>query len=31
MALLCSMPSIGRKTAGMLLLFAGGFTRLDSY
>ena len=31
MALLCSIPGIGRKTAGMLLLFAGGFTRLDNY
>jgi len=31
MTLLCSIPCIGRKTAGMLLLFAGGFTRLDNY
>lgn len=31
MALLRSMPGIGRKTAGLLLLFAGGFTRLDNY
>ncbi len=31
MALLCSIPGIGRKTAGMLLLFAGGFARLDNY
>jgi transposase len=31
MKLLCSIPGIGRKTAGMLLLFAGGFTRLDNY
>jgi transposase len=31
MRLLCSIPGIGRKTAGMLLLFAGGFTRLDNY
>ena len=30
-SLLCSIPGIGRKTAGMLLLFAGGFTRLDNY
>ncbi len=30
-ALLCSIPGIGRKTAGMLLLFAGGFTHLDNY
>ena len=30
-ALLCSIPGIGRKTAGMLLLFAGGFHRLDNY
>lgn len=29
--LLCSIPGIGRKTAGMLLLFAGGFTRLDNH
>ena len=31
MMLLSSIPGIGRKTAGMLLLFAGGFTRLDNY
>lgn len=31
MALLCTIPGIGRKTAGMLLLFAGGFARLDNY
>ena len=31
MTLLCSIPGIGRKTAGMLLLFAGGFTRFDNY
>jgi len=31
MTLLCSIPGIGRKTAGLLLLFAGGFTRLDNY
>jgi len=31
MSLLCSIPGIGRKTAGMLLLFAGGFTRLTTY
>jgi transposase len=31
MTLLCSIPGIGRKTAGMLLLFADGFTRLDNY
>jgi transposase len=31
MTLLCSIPGIGRKTAGMLLLFAGGFTHLDNY
>jgi transposase len=31
MHLLCSIPGIGRKTAGMLLLFAVGFTRLDNY
>jgi transposase len=30
-ALLCSLPGIGRKTASMLLLFAGGFTRLQNY
>ena len=29
--LLCSIPGIGRKTAGMLLLFAGGFAHLDNY
>jgi transposase len=31
MKLLRSIPGIGRKTAGLLLLFAGGFTRLDNY
>jgi len=31
MTLLCSIPGIGRKTAGLLLLFAGGFARLDNY
>jgi transposase len=31
MTLLCSIPGIGRKMAGMLLLFAGGFTQLDNY
>ena len=31
MALLCSIPGIGRKTAGRLLLFAGGFARLDNH
>jgi transposase len=31
MKLLCSIPGIGRKTAGMLLLFAGGFRQLDNY
>ncbi|AMR29485.1 hypothetical protein A0257_21915 [Hymenobacter psoromatis] len=31
MTLLCSIPGIGRKPAGMLLLFAGGFTHFDSY
>jgi transposase len=31
MTLLCSIPGIRRKTAGMLLLFAGGFTHLDNY
>ena len=30
-ALLCSIPGIGRKTAGMLLVFAGGFSHLDNY
>jgi transposase len=29
--LLCSIPGIGRKTAGMLLLFAGGFKDMSSY
>jgi transposase len=29
--LLCSIPGIGRKTVGMLLLFASGFTHLDNY
>jgi len=31
MTLLCSIPGIGRKTAGMLLLFAGGFRQFDNY
>jgi transposase len=31
MALLRSIPGIGRKTAGMLLVFAGGFTHLNNY
>ena len=31
MTLLCSIPGIGRKTAGQLLLFAGGFAHLDNY
>jgi len=31
MTLLCSIPGIGRKTAGLLLLFAGGFTCFDNY
>ncbi|WP_375438378.1 IS110 family transposase [uncultured Hymenobacter sp.] len=31
MTLLCSIPGIGRKTAGQLLLVAGGFARLDNY
>ena len=31
MTLLCSIPGIGRKTAVMLLRFAGGFTRFDNY
>jgi transposase len=31
MTLLCSIPGIGRKTAGMLLLSTGGFTHLDNY
>ena len=31
MALLCSIPGIGRKTVGMLLLLAGGFIRFDNY
>jgi transposase len=31
MTLLQSIPGIGRKTAGMLLVFAGGFRRLDNY
>jgi transposase len=31
MALLRSIPGIGRKTAGLLLLFAGDFTRFDNY
>jgi len=29
--LLCSIPGIGKKTAGMLLLFAGGFKDMSSY
>ena len=29
--LLYSIPGIGRKTAGMLLLFVDGFMRLDNY
>ncbi|MDF7815130.1 IS110 family transposase [Hymenobacter sp. YC55] len=29
--LLCSVPGLGRKTASMLLLFAGGFAHLDNY
>lgn len=29
--LLSSIPGIGRKTAGMLLLFAGGFRKIDNY
>ena len=29
--MLCSIPGIGRKTAGILLLFAGGFTHFDNY
>jgi transposase len=31
MTLLRSIPGIGRKTAGMLLLFAGGFTHYTNY
>ncbi|MDF7815695.1 IS110 family transposase [Hymenobacter sp. YC55] len=31
MALLCSIPGIGRKTAGTLLLFAGSFHRFENY
>jgi len=31
MTLLCSIPGIGRTTAGMLLLFASDFTHLDNY
>ncbi|TYZ05434.1 IS110 family transposase [Hymenobacter lutimineralis] len=31
MGLLRSIPGIGRKTAGMLLLFAGGFTQCANY
>jgi transposase len=31
MTLLSFIPGIGRKTAAMLLLFAGGFTCLDNY
>ena len=29
--LLSSIPGIGRKTAGMLLLFAGGFRNVSNY
>ena len=29
--LLCSTPGLGRKTASLLLLFSGGFTRLENY
>jgi transposase len=29
--LLCSLPGSGRKTAARLLLFAGGFARLDNH
>jgi transposase len=31
LALLCSIPGIGRKTAALLRLFAGGFTTFDNY
>lgn len=31
MKLLSSIPGIGKKTAGMLLLFAGGFQKVDNY
>jgi len=31
MTLLCTIPGIGRKTTGQLLLFAAGFTQLDNY
>lgn len=31
MPLLCSIPGIGRKTAGALLLFAQGFAQVDNY
>ncbi|MGI4821033.1 MAG: transposase [Janthinobacterium lividum] len=31
LTLLCSIPGIGRKTAGMRLLFAGGFQRFDNH
>lgn len=31
LALLCSIPGIGRKTAALLLLFAEGFTTFDNY
>jgi len=31
MPLLCSIPGIGRKTAAMLLLFAKGFTQVETY
>jgi transposase len=31
LTLLCSIPGIGRKTAAMLLLFAGGFQHFDNH
>ncbi len=31
MQLLCSIPGIGRKTAALLLLFAGGFTSFQNH
>jgi transposase len=31
MPLLCSIPGIGRQTAGALLLFAKGFAQVDNY
>src|SRR4028118_366879 len=31
MPFLCSIPGIGRKTAALLLLFAKGFTQVDTY